>query len=241
LLGYPDRALAASQESVALARQVEHPFSLAPALAFAGFFNFGRRERGLVQECAEETIALCERLRFPLYLGLGRTLRGWARADAGETTEGIAEMQQGLAELARTGTGVGAPPFLLMLADATWRAGRHDDALGALGLGVARAQETGQHFWDAELYRLRALILLDKDAGTEAEAETLFRRALEIARGQEARSFELRAATSLARLLQARGQPADARTLLAPVYDWFTEGFDTADLKDAKALLEEVA
>jgi predicted ATPase len=136
--------------------------------------------------------------------------------------------------VARTGTNLGDPAFLGLLAEGCWRIGRHDDALEALGLGVARAQEQGQHYHDAELHRLRAEILLDRDGGALEEAQTLLRRALEIKRGQEAKSWELRAATSLARLLRDQGQRDDARALLAPVYNWFTEGFDTQDLKDAR-------
>ena len=128
-----------------------------------------------------------------------------------------------------------------MLAEGCWRVGRHDDALGALGLGLARAQEQGQHYHDAELHRLRAEILLDRNGGALEEAQNLLRRALEIAGGQQAKSYELRAATSLGRLLRDQGQRDEARALLAPIYDWFTEGFDTADLKDAKVLLEELA
>jgi predicted ATPase len=128
-----------------------------------------------------------------------------------------------------------------MLAEAFWKAGRHDDALGALGVGVARAQEQGTHFHDAGLHRLRAEILLDQDGGTLEEAESLLRRALEIAREQAAKWYELRAATSLARLWHSQGRRDEAREILAPVYDWFSEGFDTADLKDAKALLDELA
>ncbi len=240
-LGYPDRAQAVGQEAVALAERVEHPYTLGAALAFDGILHLARREPGRVQERAEEAIAQCERVGLPLFLGVGRTLRGWARAEAGESIEGMAEIQQGLAELMRTGTGAGAPTFLAMLAEASWQVGRYDQALGAIGLGVARAQETGQHYWDAELHRLRAQILLDKDVASSEEAEALFRRALEIARGQQGKSFELRTATNLARLLASRGQRDEARNLLAPVYDWFTEGFDTRDLKDAKALLDELA
>ena len=240
-LGRPDRALATSQDAVALARRVEHPFTLAAALAFAAVYHFMRGERDLTREHAEETIALSERLGFPLYLGVGRALRGWAQADAGE--RGVAEIQQALAELARTGTGTGAgaPLFLALLAEAIWRVGRYDHALGALGLGVARAEETGQRFWDAELHRLRAQILLDKDDGAGEQAEALFRRSLEIARDQEAKSLELRTATSYARLLAKRGQRDEARDLLASVYDGFTEGLGTQDLKAAKGLLAELA
>ena len=126
-----------------------------------------------------------------------------------------------------------------MLAEACWKVGRHADALSALGLGLARAQETGAHGFDAELHRLRAEILLDQGS-PPAEAEDLLRRALEIARAREAKWLELRAATSLARLLRDQGRRDEARALLAPVYAWFTGGFDTADLKDAKVLLEEL-
>jgi class 3 adenylate cyclase/predicted ATPase len=240
-LGYPDRGLATSQEAVALARRVEHPLSLATALSMAAIVHWQHRERDLTLERADETIALAEEFGLPLYLGMGRAFRGWARADSQESGEAVAEIQQGLAELARIGTGFGAPALLALLAEGCWRVGRHDDALGALGLGVARAQEQGQHFFDAELHRLRAEILLDQDGAALEEAQTLLRRALEIARGQEAKRSELRAATSLARLLRDQGQRDDARALLAPVYNWFTEGFDTQDLKDAKALLDELA
>ena len=238
-LGRPDRALTTTQEAVALARRVEHPFTLATALAFVAVLHFLRGEREMSLEHAEETIALSERLGFPLYLGVGRALRGWAQADAGE--RGVAEIQQALAELARTGTGAGAPLFLALLAETTWRVGRYDHALGALGLAVARAEETGQHFWDAELHRLRAQILLDKGDGAEEQAEALFRRSLEISVGQKARSLELRTATSYARLLSKRGQRDEARNLLAPVYEGFTEGLGTLDLKAAKELLAELA
>jgi predicted ATPase len=155
-------------------------------------------------------------------------------------SEGVAEIQQGLAELARIRAVL--PIFdLVMLAEAFWKVGCHEEALGALDLGVAWAQKTGSHEFEAELHRLRAEILLDQDGGAVQEAETLLRRALAIARGQEAKWFELRAATSLARLLRDQGRRDEARALLQPLYAWFTEGFETAPLKDAKALLEELS
>ena len=230
-----------SQEAVALARRVEHPHSLAFALAWAALTHFVRREPGLTQERADEAIALAEELGFPLYLGMARLGRGWARAMAQGGGEAVAEIQQALAELARIGTGgAGAPCLLAMFAEAFWKAGRHGDALGAVGLGLARAQETGSYHFDAGLHRLRAEILLDQDGGALEEAESCLRRALQLAREQKAKYVELRAATTLARLLRDQGRRDEARALLSPVYDWFTEGFDTQDLKDAKALLDEL-
>jgi predicted ATPase len=154
--------------------------------------------------------------------------------------EAVAEIQQALAELARIRS-VGVISALGILAEACWKVARHADALHALELGVARAQELGAHYLDVEHHRLRAEILLDRDGGPPEEAEGLLRRALEIARAQEAKWFELRAATSLARLLRDQGRRDEARALLRPLYAWFTEGFDTADLKDTQALLDELS
>jgi len=238
--GHPDRALALSEAAVALAQRVEHPLSLANALFFAGVVHLQRGELDRTRERTGELVGLAEQLGFPFWLGLGRVLRGRARVESGEGEAGIAEMQQALVELARIGSGIGAPQILFVLAEGLRKVGRHDDALGALGLGVARAEQQGQHFYDAELHRLRAEILLDMDGDAAPEAEALFGRSLEIARRQEAKPLELRAATSLARLWQRQGKRDAARALLAPVYAWFTEGFDTRDLKAAKALLDEL-
>ena len=130
--------------------------------------------------------------------------------------------------------------FLALLAGCLRKVGRHEEALGALALGVARAEKQRQHYYDAELHRLRGEILLDMDGTAVEEAEALFNQSLEIARRQAAKTFELRTATSLARLWQRQGKRDAARDLLAPVYAWFTEGFDTRDLKEAKALREEM-
>ena len=186
-------------------------------------------------------MGLTEQLGLPFYLGVGRFVRGFARVESGEGEAGIAEMQQAMVELAGLGSGLGAPQGLFVLAEGLRKVGRHGDALDALGLGVAQAEAQGQHFYDAELHRLRAEILLDTDGNAVDEAEALFHQSLEIARRQEAKTFELRAATSLARLWQRQGKRDAARDLLAPVYAWFTEGFATRDLQHAKALLGELA
>jgi predicted ATPase len=239
-LGHPDQALAMSQEAVALAKRVEHQLALANVLFFAGLVHFERGEVDRTRERAEDVVGLAERLGFPLYLALGKVLRGWARVESGEGEVGIAAMQQALGELAQIRSGFNAPLWLAMLADSHRKVGHHDEALGALGAGIALAEQQGQHFFDAELHRLRAETLLDMDGNAVEEAEALFGQALEIARRQEAKTFELRAATSLARLWQRQGKHDAARDLLAPVYGWFTEGFDTRDLNAAQALLAEL-
>jgi class 3 adenylate cyclase/predicted ATPase len=240
-LGHADRALAVSEEAVVLAQRIEHPLSLALALFWAGLVRLERGELDRTRERADEVLGFAEQLGFPLYLGAGKLLRGGVRVESGESEAGIAEMQEAMVELAAIGSGMGGPQILVTLAEGLRKVGRHEDALGALALGVAQADGQGQHFYDAELRRLRAEILLDMDGDAAEEAETLFGQSLEIARRQKAKTFELRAATSLARLWQGRGKRDAALPLLAPVYEWFTEGFDTRVLKDAKALLAELA
>jgi class 3 adenylate cyclase/tetratricopeptide (TPR) repeat protein len=239
-LGHPDRALTMSQAAVALANRPQHPFSLAFALYYDAFVRSERGELDRVRERDIEIVDLCERFGFPFWAGLLRGLRGFALVRSGEADAGIAEMQKAAAELAAIGGGIGAPLGVGWFAEGLRKVGRYDDALGALTLAISRAAKHGQHYVDAELHRLRAEVLLDKDGNAVEEAEGLFGQSLEIARRQEARLFELRAATSLARLLRDQGKRAEARAVLAPIYEWFTEGFDTGDLIAAKALLDEL-
>jgi len=181
----------------------------------------------------EGTVAVLDPLETPL----GKFTPGVAATETGAAS--VVFIRKAV-ELAQIGSRNGAPQGLFMIAEGLRRIGRHDDALGALGLGVAQAEQQGEHYYDAELHRLRAEILLDTDGNAVKEAEALFHQALEIAQRQEAKTFELRAATSLARLWQRQGKRDAARALLAPLYAWFTEGFATRDLQDAKALLEDL-
>jgi predicted ATPase len=239
-LGHHDRALALSEKAVALAKRVEHPLTLANVLSHAAILHTERREPDRALERSGELVGLAAPLGFPLFVGIGKFLRGCARADSGEGETGIVEMQQALVELAQIGTGIGAPGFLTLFSERLRKAGRYDEALGVVGLGLARAEGQDSHWVDAELHRLHAQILLDRgDAAEEAEAR--LGQSLEIARRQENKLFELRAGMGLARLWQRQGKRDQARALLAPVYDWFTEGRDLRDLKDAKALLGELA
>jgi len=219
---------------------VEHPLSLAEALWQAGIVHSQRGELERARERIGELVRLAEQLGFPFWQGMGRFSRGAARVESGEGEAGIAEMEQALVELARIASGIGAPAMLAGLAEGLRKVGRHDEALGALALGVAQAEQQGQHFCDAELHRLRAEILLDTHGDAVEEAEALIGQSLKIARRQGSKTFELRAATSLARLWQRQGKHDAARELLAPLYSWFTEGFDTRDLQDARALLAEL-
>ena len=239
-LGHADRSLGRAREGVAFARQLGQPYSLACALFFETSVHELRRDWRAMRERAADVIAIGDVQGFPLWRGGGRIHRGLARIKAGEGADALTEIAEGLALGAGTGHRIGVPGLLAALADGQRAAGQHAAALAAVESGLAVATETGQHLQDAGLYYLKGELLLATDPANAAEAEALFCRALDIARAQEAKSFELRSATSLARLWQRQGKRAEAHALLAPVYAWFTEGFDTRDLVEAKALLDEL-
>jgi len=173
--------------------------------------------------------------------GYGRILQGWAEAQKGEATTGVARIRDGLAAYEAIGTRAIAPAFLALLAEALALAGKLEEGLATLDDALAKAAASGERGWDAEIHRLHGELTALLPSPDPAKAEKSFRTALAIARKQGTRGYELRAATSLARLWGEQGRRDEARKLLAPVYGWFTEGFDTADLKDARALLVEFA
>ena len=239
-LGYPDRALRVSEEGVALGRACEHPFTLALALAFHAYLRQIRREPEACRETAEEVIALAAAQEYPLWRGMGHLARGWALARTGCGDGGIDEMQKGVGMLASTGTEVGSSSFFFQLADATWAAGRASDALAIVQTGLGIAEERSHGLRDADLYRLNGDLLQEASGSGAGDAERCYRLAIERARSQRKTMIELRAAAGLFRLLRAQGRDiADARETLATTYAKFTEGFDTPDLRDARALLEE--
>jgi TOMM system kinase/cyclase fusion protein len=247
-LGYPDQALQRSHEAVTLAQEVAHPFSLGLALCFAAVLHQFRREGHLTQERAEAGIALATEQGFAVLRANGTIFRGWALAQRppesgtaqGPREEGMAQIQQGLAAWRATGSETFRPYGLALLAEASARAGQREAGLTLLAEALAVANTTGERRWDAELHRLQGEILLTRTAEYDTEAETCFRQALDIAHRQQAKSWELRAAMSLSRLWQRQGKTAEASALLAPVYGWFTEGFDTTDLQEARALLADL-
>jgi class 3 adenylate cyclase/predicted ATPase len=240
-LGYPDQGLARSQEAVILAQHIAHPLSLDCALGEAALFHQYCREGQATQECAEATISLATEQGFPFWRARGAVLRGWALAQQGQTQEGIAQITQGLMTYRATGAEINRSYFLALLADVHGTIGEPDTGLTALAEALTLADTTGERWYESEIYRLKGALLLQQSSDHYAEAESCFHHALEIARHQQAKSFELRTATSLARLWKQQGKRQEAHDLLAPVYNWFTEGFDTADLKDAKALLDALA
>jgi predicted ATPase len=239
-LGYPAQGLARSQEAVTLAQQMAHPFSLSVALSGAVAFHHLRREGYAAQECADASINLATEQGFPLYTARGTVFRGWALAHQGHAQEGIEQIHQGLIAWRATGAELARPHWLALLAEAHGIIGEPEAGLTVLTEALALVKTTGERWYESEIYRLKGELLVQQNAGNRAEAERCFHHALDIARSQQAKSFELRTATSLARLWHQQGKRQEAYDLLAPVYGWFTEGFDTADLKDAKALLEEL-
>jgi predicted ATPase/class 3 adenylate cyclase len=239
-LGHHDRALALSEQSVDLARHLDHPLTLANVLLHVAIHHLERREPERALALGDELVQLAAPLGFPMFEGVGRFLRGCARADAGDLETGIAEMEHALGELAKVAVGIGSPGFLVLFAERLRRVGRHDDALAIVALGLMRAESQGAHWGDAELHRVHARTLLDRGDAVE-EAETRLGLSLEIARRQENDLFALRTAMDLARLWQRRGQRDEARALLSPLHASFTEGLELQDLREARALLDELA
>jgi predicted ATPase len=256
-LGYPEQAVGRIHEAVALAQEVAHPFSLAFALSFVSWLHHYRRESPATQAGAEAALALCREHRFAFFLAQQTVLQGWAWAEQGHVEEGMAQMRQGLAAYKEVfgpqATGAeGERPYLLALfAEAYGKRGQPHEGVRIVEEALTAAQKCA--VWDGELYRVKGELLLTQVAMRDsrlplsaatslvAEVEICFRQALDITRRHQAKALELRAAMSLARLWQQQGKRQEAHDLLASVYNWFTEGFDTADLKDAKALLDELS
>jgi predicted ATPase len=224
-----------------LAQELSHPSSLALALYFAaGLYQF-RREVEATQEQAEALITLSHEQEFALWQAMGVTWRGWALAKHGRQEEGIAQVRQGLAATQATGAELWQAYFLALLAEACGEAGHPEEGLMALTEALDLTNRTGCAYYEPESYRLRGELLLMQDKSSTVQAESCFQRAIEVARKQCAKSWELRATISLARLLAHQGRRDEAHSILAEIYNWFTEGFDTVDLKEAKALLDNLS
>ena len=240
ILGYPEQARQWHEQSLAWSRSLRHPHNLAFSLNYAAFFHVLGRVAPRAEEIIDELSSLAAEQRFPVWLAGADIMRGSLLAARGQAAEGLPLARKGVAERQATGSSWHETYFLGLLAWTARDAGEPAEALSLLEGARAIADRTGERWFEAELYRLRGHCLIAQHEGAGAAAEACFQHAIEVARAQQARMWELRAATSLARLWADQGKRTQARDMLAPVYGWFTEGFDTADLKDAKALLDEL-
>jgi predicted ATPase/class 3 adenylate cyclase len=273
VLGYPDQALNKSRDTLILVRDLAHPYSLAHALSHAAVVYQCRREVQATREQAEAAIALAAEQGFPFFSAIGAILRGWALVEQRQEEEGMAQIRQGLSIWQSFGGEAGFSIWLA--AEAYGQAGHPEEGLTALTEALALVNKTGERFYEAELYRIKGELTLQKEfkvqsskfkveessefgvpsTQAEGEAEACFLKAIEVAQKQQAKSLELRAVMSLVRLRQHQAQNhatrntqhetrrklEEAHQLLADMYNWFTEGFDTKDLQEAKALLTELA
>jgi predicted ATPase len=235
-LGYPDQALVQSNAAIAEARSLAHQPSLALSLNFGARLHLLVGDNAGVGERADQLVAVTTAQGFPLWRAQGTMFRGWVKVEDGDVAEGISLLRSGSAAFRATGSGVFMPYHIALLSRAYEITGQVEAALPLLDDALQIVETIGERWFAAELHRRKGQLLLRQ--GYSDAAEELYRKALSIAREQEAKLWELRAAASLARLRRDQGRRAEARDLLAPVYGWFTEGFDTPDLKEAKALLD---
>jgi predicted ATPase/DNA-binding winged helix-turn-helix (wHTH) protein len=238
-LGYPDQALQRIRAAVELAREQAHPFSLAYALIGAAWLHQYRREPEATHDRAEAVKTLSREYGFPLREAQAEIMAGWALAMRRNPMDGIAQIRRGLTAFEATGAGANRTYYLALLAEACRDAGQSEEGMRLLETAARTAKTSGEHWWEAELHRLRGeLVVREGEPHAERSAEEYFCRGLEVARSQRAKSLELRSAVSLSRLWRHRGQRREAEHLLASVYGSFTEGFDTPDLREARRLLE---
>ena len=243
LLGYPDQALRCSEENLAILRSlVQHPYSVAFGFTLAAFLRQYLGDPPAARALAEEAVAISEAHSLAFIGAMASMFEGWARTREGELDEGMAEMRRGVAAQLATGAELGGPYWLWLLAEVCQRTGAAREGLALLDDADATLERTHERYWEAEIHRLRGrLLLATAEPTASAPAEACYRRALEVARRQGARSLELRAAVSLSRLWQATDRHGEARELLTPIYERFTEGLDHPELREAAALLDELS
>jgi predicted ATPase len=229
------------QETLTHAHTLAHPPSLTLTLNYAAKCSWWCREEQAVRALNEAATRIATSQSFALWMAEGRAIQGWALVAQGQTEQGVRQISEALATMRTLAGGLWQPYHLTVLADLYGRRGQADRGLSLLAEALELTQSTGEYWYAAETHRLTGELLLRQDLLAAAQAEVSFQHALALARRQQAKLWELRAALSLARLWRQQGKRAEASTLLAPIYEWFTEGFDTADLQEAKALLDELA
>jgi len=259
-LGQPDQALTRIKEALTLARELTEPHGLAHALFFAAILHQLRREEPMAQENAKAVISFSREHGLVMYQAMGTIVQAWALLKQGRAEHAVEQMRQGLAALQATGTERVRPHFLALLAEAMDTDRQVEEGLRLLEEAQALIDRNGERYYQAELYRLKGELLLkqstartvaqaarggdavvETEASAVTDAEACFYQAIKLAQGQKAKSLELRAVISMARLYQNQGRQKEARSLLAPIYDTFTEGFDTMDLRESKALLDQLS
>jgi predicted ATPase len=238
ILGYPSAAFSRAREVLAVARQSSDPYLLATALFLDGMHHMVLRDTRTVAEEADEMLSIATEHGMAFILNAATFFRGWTMAAAGRGHEGIAEMRQSLSDRMLAGS---SNVMLAALAETCGQNGRAEEGLDLVAKGQATAEQTGHRMAEAELHRVKGELLMIKDPGSVVEAERCLRTAIDVARRQSAKLFELRATVSLVRLLRESDRRNEARAMLAEIYNWFTEGFDMPDLKNAKALLDELS
>lgn len=255
-LGYPDRALQRNDEAIKVAREAAHPFSLAYTLSYAPILHWFRGESTEARKKAKTVITLAHDQGFVLWEAIATMWYGWTLTEEGQKEEGMAQIRDGLAMHQTIGMKLLGPRIAVLLGGVYRKEGQVEEGLAVVSRGLKTANETEERVDEAELCRLKGELLLVQEStehrakgeadtqpltpAPQAEAEACFQKAIEVAKKQQAKSWELRATTSLARLWQSQGKKAEAHKLLSDVYNWFTEGFDTKDLQEAKALIEEL-
>jgi tetratricopeptide (TPR) repeat protein len=236
MLGYPDRHLEELRAAVRSAETLGHPLTLATTLCWAALVHIFRHEPSAAADCARRALRICEEQRIAHYHAYALVIEGWALSASGDSGKGLAQIEQGLDSF---GLGASQHILLALQADAQLAIGKPEAALASVATGLQAIEKTGGAQLEAELHRLKGEALL-AGAGTVSEAEAAIEQGIEVACRQNAKSWELRGAMSLARLRRQQGRKEEAAALLTPIYAWFTEGFDTADLKEAKALLDQL-
>jgi predicted ATPase len=239
-LGYVDQALTQVQQGRTVAQELMHLPSLEFALSHTARVHVLRREAPPAHTQSAAALAIAEEQRFAQRAGGSAVVRGWALSRQGQAEEGIPQIKQGIAAFRATGANAWCHYWLALLVEASIAAGQIAQGLTAVTEALALVGQNGECFHEAELHRLHGELLLQQPSPAIPHVLTCFHSALEVARRQEAKLLELRAAMSLARLWQQQGKRQEAYDLLAPIYHWFTEGFDTADLQGARALLAEL-
>jgi TOMM system kinase/cyclase fusion protein len=241
LRGYPDQAVERVYEALTLARELSHPFSLGYALTFAAWIHQSRGEVKAVQEQSEAAFKLCAEQGFEHWGAWATILLGWGLTELGQKEEGIAQIRDGLTNSKARGSELLRPYFLSLLAEACGKAGQAEEAFKVLDEAIDTINRNKERVHEVEIYRLKGELLLNVSENNKEDAEKNFRQALMTAQAQSAKSLELRTALSFSRHLLKQGKKEEAQKMLSEIYGWFTEGFDTRDLNEAKALLEELS